>query len=177
MGIIKKATTEILKGKSHQEIFNEIVSQTNLDIHKVAETIRRIPSLEKRKEYKVLNIIFTIGFGIVLLAGIYYSLFYQTTIAFIIQAAISIALVYGLLTYKTYMHPVAGLYSFAGTIFLIVNMLTSQDFIYAAPIVYTLSLMVIAFYLNSKLLVDYTFNKELLKSNPQQRVDIVTFTN
>jgi hypothetical protein len=49
------AEKEILEGKSHQEIFNEIVATSDFNIHDVANVVRRIPTPEKRKSYGATN--------------------------------------------------------------------------------------------------------------------------
>jgi hypothetical protein len=173
--IIQKATVEILKGRGHQEIFNEIVSQTDLDIHKVAENIRKIPTLEKRKKYHSLNIILATGIGINAFINIIFILFNDGIIGSLMPSIIGFGLLYGVVKYKSNMHLAVGFCLFAGTISLIVKVLLDFNFVYLFFIGFSMAMAITAFYLSSKLVSDYSINKVLRNNNPNQRVDSLIF--
>lgn len=173
--LVQKAEEQILKGKTHQEIFNEIVSQTDFNIHKVADAIRKIPTIEKRKKYALLNNILVtlliIHFSFSLLSLILsYQGFFE-----IIPLIIILILVYCVIKYKPNAHLFTGALLIISTvrgIYPLISTFSVQTLIY---VIFIVSTSILAFYLGSKLANDYVLNKDLLKENPNQRVDIITF--
>jgi hypothetical protein len=174
-------TQEVLKGKSHQEIYDHIITTSTFRIHDVAEIVRRIPTLEKRKKYVFSQTLFLVLIGLFIAGKIIsgfgtWVFFNQLHIRMaLFDITVSLFLFYGVATYKRNMHLVAGLWMIYGVLMNTSGLMTN---LYTAKIVgllITIFATSIAFYLNSKLPGDYVINKELQKSNPEQRENLITF--
>jgi hypothetical protein len=53
--LLQFASEEIKKGKTHQEVYNILADQSKLNFQFIAETLRKIPSMPKRKRYRYVN--------------------------------------------------------------------------------------------------------------------------
>lgn len=177
----KYAEKEILNGKGHQEIFNHIIATSEFNIHDVAENVRKIPTLEKRKKYKSLNIVLLgiIGFSVLerLILG-----FIQLNVnkddrsgIILLFPIVSILLFYGVYKYKRNVHLAAGFLMIFGTALSAVRLINYLDIIAILGSLVTLSGAFIAFYLSVSLVSDYKIDKELQKNNPKQRENLITF--
>jgi hypothetical protein len=175
-GIEKYTVDELRKGRTKMEIFNSIVSVSDLNFHSVAEVIRKVPTIEKREKYKIPNLIL---FSILLIKpfGFIVSLFYDSEISlfeifehasinfFFIPSLLSL----GIYKFKRNMHLITGVFM------LLIFFASLSCSITVWGILYLIG-AIIAFYLCVKLPGDYELNRELLKINPRERKNIVTFT-
>jgi hypothetical protein len=128
----KYAETEVLKGTSHQEIFDHIISTSEFNIHDVADIVRKIPTLEKRKKYKTLNNILLLIIGLTIVDRIIL-MYIQISngqndigIAFLFPV-LSIVLFYVIYKYKRNAHLSAGFLFIYGSMASIIRIITQQD--------------------------------------------------
>lgn len=177
----KYAEQEVLNGKSHQEIYNHIVSTSQFKIHDVAELVRKIPTLTKRKKYNSLNAILLgiIAMSIldrILVAYKQISGESQDRVSFLfLLPVISIILFYGIAKYKRNVHLWAGFIMAFGTFSSAVRLISHIDVFSILGLLISLTGTTIAFYLSVKLASDYRFDRELQKNNPSQREGLITF--
>jgi hypothetical protein len=175
--IIQKAEEELLKGRSHQEIFNEIMDHTSHDKHKVAEAIRKIPTPVKRKKYRELNLALIFLMFCVLFANAWGAIASRFTIFPVAAIAVSAFLIYQCWKFRPNAQPITGIFMcvslFRGFFYF-----NSGSFIFSMCfIVIVAAAAAIAFYLALKLPADYRMDKELLKENPEQRVNSLIFND
>jgi hypothetical protein len=180
--IEKYTETEIKIGKSKLDIFNKIVTTSDFNIHDVASIIRKVPTLEKRKQYKSINSILVALLVLTVLSR-FISGFIEISngnndvnVIVLFFPIVTILLIYGVYKFKSNVHLVCGIFLIVGAIMSSIRLINSLDLITLSDITITIFGSVIAFYLNSKLVGDYELNKELQKTNPNQRENIVTFT-
>ena len=177
----KYAEKEVLNGKSHQEIFNHIASTSNFKVQEIAEIVRKIPTLEKRKQYQKLNTALLVILGLFVSDKILLSLVLlmeqESSITAIILPVVSIFLFYGVFRFKRSVHLATGIFMIAGVLTSIIQFGKQPDVFTIIGIIIPLIGAIIAFYLNTKLVSDYKFNKELQESNPAQREGLITFLN
>jgi hypothetical protein len=179
--VAKYAAEEVEKGRSHQEIYDHIIATSGFNIHDVAEMVRRIPTVEKRKKYNLAQVMLLVLICLFIAAKVISG--FETSIIFnqvhltiaILSLILPLFLFYGVLRYKRNMHLVTGAWMVYGSV------------AYASGLMITLSIpntiglficiwgACLAFYLGNKLPGDYIINKELQKSNPEQRENLITF--
>lgn len=178
---IKYAEQEILNGKSHQEIYDHIVATSQFNIHDVANMVRKIPTLEKRKKYNSLNAILL---GIIAMSILDRILIVfqqlsgdgQDRVSFLFMFPIvSILLFYGIVKYKRTVHLSAGFLMAFATVSSGIRLLSHSDIFSVLGLFVSLVGAIIAFYLSVKLVSDYKIDKELQKNNPSQREGLITF--
>jgi hypothetical protein len=165
---------QILSGKPSQEIYNEAVTIYDVKIHDVAEVIRKTPSLEKRLEYKVLNniLIFLLISNAIL--GPVNGKAHDTYVS-VAPSLFTVFLLYGIYNFKYPAHIFASILLTVLTTILVVMMFLSFDLWVVIQLVLNSVTMVIAWYINSKISSDYTLNREMLKNDPDARIDVITF--
>jgi cell division protein FtsL len=174
--LIQKAEEEILKGRTHQELFNEIVAETNLNIHDVADAIRKIPSNEKRKKYLTLNFVLIILLIIIWLYSLLGVISNYTSAFQITPLILLVLLIYMVIKYKPNAHYFTGGLLFFGTCRAAYSLIFNFSVERLMYMLFIIAVSGLAFYLGSKLTNDYILNKELLKENPNQRVGVISFT-
>jgi hypothetical protein len=180
--IEKYTETEIQNGKTHQEIFNKIVSTSDFNIHEVADIVRKIPTLEKRRKYKLFNNVLAglLGLSIIsrIITGLGELIQGKNDVSLIVMLfpIITILLFWGIYTYKRNLHLVTGLFMTFGTLMTASRLFNNFDILSLVDILVTLFGSCIALYLNSKLPSDYVLDKELKETKPDQRVDSLKFT-
>lgn len=178
---ITYAEQEVLNGKSHQEIYDHIVATSQFNIHDVADMVRKIPTLEKRKKYNSLNAILLGIIAMSILDRII--LAYQQVGGdgqdrvgfFFMLPIISILLFYGIVKFKRTVHLSAGFLMAFATATSAIRLLSHSDVFSILGLLASLTGAGIAFYLSVKLVSDYKIDKELLKTNPSQREGLITF--
>lgn len=179
----KYAEAEILNGKNHQEVFDYIVSTSHFKIHDIAEIVRKIPTLEKRKKYAPMNLILLAVIVITILDKIliyftnYNAGFTERETFGLLFPVINILLFYGIYKYKRNVHLWLAIFLLLSTVVNIIRLINQQDVIAFVGLLITLVGAVMAFYLSIKIVSDYTFNKELQKANPTQRENLISFTD
>lgn len=180
--IEKYTDTEIKNGKTHQEIFNTIAAKSDYNIHDIADIVRKVPTLEKRKRFGNLNLVLS---GILLLAIISRLLtgileimngHSDADVIALFFPVVTILLMFGVYKYRRNAHLAAGLFMTLGSVMAIIRLINNFDFFALLDILITLFGATTAFYLNSKLVGDYVLDKELQESNPQQRENVLKFT-
>jgi hypothetical protein len=177
----KYAEKEVLNGKSHQEIYDHIIATSTFKIHDVAEMIRKIPTLEKRKKYAFAQTTLLVMIGLFVSVKIVSG--FETSIVFnqlrltitIMSLIIPLFLFYGVLTYKRNMHLVTGIWMIYGAVMNASVLIVTLSVASVTYLLVCISGASLAFYLNNKLVGDYIVNKELQRNNPEQRENIITF--
>ena len=178
---ITYAEQEVLNGKSHQEIYDHIVATSQFNIHDVANMVRKIPTLEKRKKHNSLNAILL---GIIALSILDRILIVfqqlsedgQDKVSFLFMLPIiSILLFYGIVKFKRTVHLAAGFLMAFATVSSAIRLLSYSDIFSILGLLISLAGASIAFYLSVKLVSDYKVDKELQKNNPNQREGLITF--
>ncbi|MFL5765063.1 MAG: hypothetical protein ACJ77K_14060 [Bacteroidia bacterium] len=173
--IVQKAEEEILKGRTHQEIYNEIAYHTEHPIHQIADHIRKIVTPAKRKKYSLLNYLllfllvctFSINAGSLIGAG--FEIFPITAVP------LCVFLVYLCLKYRPDGHLITGGFMAISFVRNIFYFNPDSKAVFIGFLFITITAAGIAFFLAWKLPADYRMEKELLKENPDQRVDALTF--
>lgn len=177
----KYAEKEVLKGKTHQEIFDYIVATSTFKIHDIAEIVRKVPTPAKRKKYRTPNFILigmlVIGIlwrtmdGIGMLnAGNRLGL-----INLILSPIVPCFFIYLVYNYKRNMHLVLAIMMLVGGLGFFSQSFSHLNVLSYVRLIFNLIGSAIAFYLHVKLPSDYEINKELQKSNPEQRENLITF--
>ena len=165
--IRKVAKQSIFDGKTKQETFNELERTSELSPEKLAKIIQKIPTLQARKKYKVLNIILIVllsltvlfkmmaGIPIIVANGIKW-----IPILFLLPI-INVLLLIGVTTYRPNSHKLVALFTFLSVLQYIGNIfgkpfnpLILIDFAIFA------GLIVLGLYLNYNLCPDYSSNEE-----------------
>jgi hypothetical protein len=167
--------------KSHQQIFDHIIATSTFKIHDVAEMIRKIPTLEKRKKYAFAQIMLLVMIGLFIavkiVSGFEISIVFnqlRLTIA-IVSLIIPLFLFYGVLMYKRNIHLVTGIWMIYGAVMNVSVLIVTLSVVSVICLFICISGASLAFYLNSKLVSSYMVNKELKKNNPEQRENVITF--
>lgn len=177
----KYAEQEVLNGKSHQEIYDHIVATSQFNIHDVADMVRKIPNLEKRKKYNSLNAILL---GIIAMSILDRILIVfqqlngdgQDRVSFLFMfPIIGILLFYGIVKFKRTVHLSAGFLMAFATVTSAIRLFGHLDIFSILGLLVSLIGAIIAFYLSVKLVSDYKIDKELQKNNPNQREGLITF--
>jgi hypothetical protein len=165
---------QILSGKSNQEIFNEAVTTYDAKIHDIAEVIRKTPSREKRLKYRRLNDFLML----LLIANAVLGIINRTennTYVAVAPSFFTIFLLYGLYNFKYPAHLFTAILLTVLTTILIVILCLNFDFGVLFQLILTMGLTILAWYINSKIGSDYTLNRNMLKDNPDARIDVITF--
>jgi hypothetical protein len=165
---------QILAGKSHQDVFNDVVDRYDIAIHQAAETIRKMPTLANRKRYQNLNLILILLSALACFAQPFVNGM-QLTYTFFMPNVGFLLLAYGLFYFKSSAHFIATLFLsllgvFSLTSFIVTahvgNLLVSLVFFIAASI---------AGYLNKKLVSDYRLNRDKINTDSLDRKNSILF--
>lgn len=176
------AEKDILDGKSHQEIFNEIVTTSDFNIHDVANVVRRIPTLEKRKKYNSTHIVLVVLLGFTILNKIYIlfdsiDLSIYITLLNVVLISMSVLILFGIHTFKSNAHLAAGALMAISSFMVSFRLFYNVDLLSCCDLIAASFGAFLGFYLNSKLTESYGLNKELQKTHPQQRENSLLFTD
>lgn len=180
--IEKYTETEIQNGKTHQEIFNKIVSTSNFNIHDVATVVRKIPTIEKRKKYSGINTVLVGILALAIISRLITGLFEITqghndaSVIVMFFPLATILLLYGTYKYKRNAHLATGLFMIFGALMATLRLINNFDIFALGDILFTIFGSILAFYLSSKLVGDYVLDQELKKTNPDQRENALIFT-
>ena len=180
--IEKYTETEIQNGKTQQEIFNKIVSTSDFNIHDVANVVRQIPTLEKRKKYNSINSVLVGLLALAIISRLITGLIEitqghnDTSVIAMFFPLATILPLFGVYKYKRNAHLATGLFMIFGAVMATVRLISNFDIIALGDILLTVFGSVLAFYLSFKLAGDYILDKELQKTNPDQRENVLTFT-
>jgi hypothetical protein len=175
--IVQKAEEELMKGRGHQEIFNEIMVHTSYDRHKVAEAIRKIPTPAKRKKYRELNYALVFLMSCILVTNLLEVISSRFAFFPFLAIAANILLIYLCIKFKPNGHLIAGIFLAVSVFRGFVYLDTGSIFVMLCSIIIVIAAAAIAFFLALKLPADYRMDKELLKENPEQRENSLVFTD
>ncbi|MCE3228796.1 MAG: hypothetical protein K0S32_3347 [Bacteroidetes bacterium] len=170
---------EILKGKSRQEVFNEVVTVSDISIHSAADIIRKVPTLEGRKKYRSTNFVLLGMIGILLLfhlVNFFLAVEHKTNLS-VGQIIVPGLLLWGVYNFKRNAHLISGILLSVMALISLGQIIFYFDWVYIAILSFSAYGIAVSFFLDSKLSGDYILDKELQKTNPGQRVDSVTFTD
>ncbi|MGZ4048215.1 MAG: hypothetical protein ACXVNN_02565, partial [Bacteroidia bacterium] len=95
----------------------------------------------------------------------------------IVPLIVILILIYCIIKYKPNAHTYTGSLLIIGLVRGIYPLILNFSILALIYIVFIVITSILSFYLGSKLSSDYALNKELLKENPDQRADVLTFTD
>jgi hypothetical protein len=173
--LTRKVETELFKGRTHQELFNEIAEQTDYDIHEIAEGLRKIPGPAKRVKYQALNRTLAFLFVANIATVLYISLVSKINMITVGSMIVQPLLIYGILKFRRDVHMISGGLLLLGAVMGMFSLTSDFTILALCDLLVTLSASGIAFYLGMKLTTDYCLNREELKENPDLRAGAVTF--
>lgn len=179
--IEKLAEEAVLEGKSHQQIFNELAANTQVNVHTLAEVIRRVPTLEKRNRYRFLNqaLVLLAGFLFLLrlgtLFGVVPDAFMEMRPFNLFGLLISGGMLYGLVFYKAHAHLIAVFYLLVHALWMMTKVVVTFD-----PLVLLACILLLlgtwgAAFLSSKFVSDYRFDKSIPGNDPELRENAIVF--
>ncbi len=165
----KAAEQSILSGKSKQETFETLKETCELSTEDLAKIIQTIPSLDAREKYRSLNtvllsiLILTVFFKII--AGLpiltYYGIRWLPILFFL--PAINIILLIGVANYKQGSHKWVSIVAIISLLRLMVDVMRKPfEAAMLIDVVIAFALIVLGFYLNSRLYPKYL----ILKNEP-----------
>ncbi|HXB40396.1 MAG TPA: hypothetical protein VNZ49_07620 [Bacteroidia bacterium] len=177
MKVEKYAETEILKGRKHQDVFNEIAASSDFKIHDIAEILRKIASPEKRVRYKSTNYVLA---GVILcmaLLNIYSQIEGKANNGVYNWLPVigDVILLWGILNYWKNIYRVCLILLWTHTVVVISLLIFNFNWIFVFLLFFLIDSIIITFYLNIKTATDYRLNRELLNENPGQRINAVIF--
>jgi hypothetical protein len=177
MKVEKYAETEILKGRKHQDVFNEIATSSDFKIHDIAEILRKIISPEKRARYKNTNYVLAGVIFCMALLNLYSQINGNTNGSIynwlpVIGDAI---LLWGILNYWKNIYRVCLILLWTHTVIVLFFLIFNFNWTFVFLLFFLIDSIIITFYLNIKTATDYRLNRELLNENPAQRINAVIF--
>jgi Zn-dependent protease with chaperone function len=175
--IEKYAETEILKGRTHQEVFNEIVSSSEYKIHDIAEILRKITSPKKRERYKTTNYVLAGILAIMAVLNLFSCLTdsTRTGILSLLPIICNLIMLWGVLKFWKNIYRVCLVFLWVHTVSIMFLLIFNFNWILLPILFFLIDSIVIAFYLNIKTSADYRLNRELLNNDPAQRADSIVF--
>jgi uncharacterized membrane protein len=163
--IEKFAETAFLEGKSHQEVYNELARMNDMKAQRLAEILRKIPDLKKRRKYRLSNMVLCSLLTLIVLSrlavlpdilnGPLLLMIHPLLFTFI-----PAVLIYGVYTYKPYSHMASGFFLVLGFVLSIANVFTGTNIYVFLDMAIMIFGAAVAFYLNGKLATDFTFNSQ-----------------
>lgn len=177
MKVEKYAEKEILKGRKHQDVFNEIAEASDFKIHEIAEILRKIISPEKRARYKSANYVLAGVIFCMALLNVYSRIATNDNDNIfnwlpVIGDAI---LLWGILSYWKNIYRVCLILLWTHLVLVLFLMIFNFNWILVFLLFLLVDSIIITFYLNIKTATDYRLNRELLNENPAHRVNAVIF--
>jgi len=161
------AKQSIFDGKTKQETFDDLERTSELSPEKLAKIIQKIPTIQARKKYKVLNIILIVllsltvlfkmmaGIPIIVANGIKW-----IPILFLLPI-INVLLLIGVATYSPNSHKLVALFTFLGVLQYVGNIF-GEPFnpLILIDLAIFAGLIILGLYLNYNLCPDYSSNEE-----------------
>ncbi len=163
----KLAEQKIKEGKSRQKAFEELKEESKNKSEEIAKIIRFIPTLENRQKYKVAQTILIVALGITILfkmlAGL--PIVIEKGINWLpiilLMPIINIALTYGIATYKGQYYRLVGIFTILGLLRSLQDIIGETfDPLILIDLGIAGALIVLGFYLNSKMVSEYQTVKE-----------------
>lgn len=177
MKVEQYAEKEILSGRSHQEIFNEVAAGSEYKIHDIAEALRKIVSPAKRQFNKNTNYVLAGVMALLTILELLGMISEQVMpdLRTILFLAARVVMVVGVIKYWKNIYKVCLVVLWANLVAIVFEMVMNFDWMHVPALFFLLNSIVICFYLNVKTCTDYRLNRELLEKNPGARENAVLF--
>ena len=180
-GLEAYANKLALEGKSSQEVFDEIALMSDGKLTKIAEVVRKTPTLVKRQQYKNQNSTLCLVLAIIIV--IHMLLLFEggpTNLVLLFREIFLYLLLPGLLLYgvRQYIrnaHLVSGFYCLLCIALATGKVMTMAGVIYLIEGLMAIAGSVLSFYLNSSLSTDYRYNRALHLEHPDLREGVMEF--